>query len=48
MTGAVMELLQKWNYVLSTSVKRYLRIEIWFFDVHRVMNPVGGAKIGGV
>ena len=23
----------------------YLRIKIWFFDVHPVMKPVGGAKI---
>ena len=22
-----------------------LRIKVWFFDVHRVMKPVGGAKI---
>ena len=22
----------------------YLRIKIWFFDVHRVMKPVVGAK----
>ena len=33
----------------SKSVKNesdgYLRIKIWFFDVHRVVKPVGGAKI---
>ena len=31
--------------LLISGLFRHLRINIWFFDIHRVMKPVGRAKI---
>ena len=34
-----------WSSRLGKGSSLHLRIKIWFFDIHLVMNPVGGAKI---
>ena len=46
------EVMRYFDDVISTESKCivvitvwFLRVKIWFFDVHLVMKPVGGAKI---